>query len=610
MPRPNKDALEQAKIDTKEILTTTHPMGDVSQVLTIESEIRRTCREIFKKKITLKDLHKPYAPSIRANYTNSRSEFGTLGTLFESGVMGSDVLSEESSIRQLYDSVIDYNNAEEMEEDELRYMKISPGFRKVVEERYSKIYEHVRVCALSEDADVELVALPESLKVRVISKGPALTYFVLKPVQKFLLKQMKKHRCFKLVGETVTDTFLESVFKGTLGQFHSLDYKSATDLLNPRMSAVAVEEICDAVGMPDDLRILFHKALTGHLVEGTPQVWGQLMGSIVSFIILCVINMAVIRYCYERSVDLLSGTFDHLNFFGVDEIPAVVNGDDGLVRASPVFNDLWQESALVAGLVPSIGKVYSHDTYANINSTSYTIVGDKFHLVKYVNMGLLMGLTRSGGKEGVVTRKGETNNDTNPFHKSLGARHHDLMKFCPFELRLAAHEAFLRHNLDSLKQAHVPWYIPEQLGGVGLMPLIDYSGDDFDSLTRSYSVTSTGHICGPNRLEVFASYGLIDRINKQFSVGKVPSLQPVQTRSIWQPSVSRLDAHGRRTKISESDASFLDLSTFYLAPSAVMNTIGSENRNERIHTNQRVWESLSRLHSDFSLSGDQLFLDF
>jgi len=98
-------------------------------------------------------------------------------------------------------------------------MKIRTDFRKVVEQRYSKIYEHVRTCALGEVADVELVALAEALKVRVISKGPALTYFVLKPVQKFLLRQMKKFRCFKLVGETVTTTFLESVFKGTSGLF-------------------------------------------------------------------------------------------------------------------------------------------------------------------------------------------------------------------------------------------------------------------------------------------------------------------------------------------------------------------------------------------------------
>jgi len=601
MPRPDDVALEQAKRDTKEILTTTHEMGDQNNSWTIKEEIRRTCREVFKKKITLDDLHRPYAPSIRANYTNSRSGFGTLGSLFDFGFLDDDVKGEESSIRQLYDSVLDYNDNEEMEEDELRYTKIRKDFRDRVQQRYTKIYESVRTFALGESADVELVALPESLKVRVISKGPAMTYFVLKPVQKFLLRQLQKHRCFKLTGGPVTETFLESVFKGTDGLFHSLDYKSATDLLNPIMSSVAVDEICDSVGMPDDLRILFHKALTGHLVEGTPQVWGQLMGSIVSFIVLCIVNMSVIRHAYERSMGLRS--------LSIDKIPAIVNGDDGLVRAPESFSKIWEESALVAGLVPSLGKVYTHWIYANINSTSFYHWNGNFALIPYVNMGLLMGLTRSGGKTGVVTGRGKTNDDDNPFKKSLGARHHELMKLCPVDLRLQVHESFIRHNMKSLREAHVPWYVPERLGGVGLKPLIIYGGDDFDDISRKYAITSTGHVCGPNRVEVAIGLSLHDKVHKQFSVGKVPALQPVRTRAIWQPSVQRLNSHGRRTQISESDASFLDLSTFYLVPSAVMERIGEENRNERIHTNQRVWASLLKLHGDFSLSGDDVFLD-
>jgi len=600
MPRPSKFDLEQAKMDTKKVLTTTHFMGDQSHSWYIKEEIRRTCREVFKQKIRIEDLHHPYAPSVRANYTNARKEFGTLGTLFEDGFLDGGV-EDESSIRQLYDHVVGYNDNEEMEEEESRYTSLRPEFRKAVQQRYSKIYESVRAHALKEVADVELVALPEALKVRVISKGPALTYFALKPVQKFLLRQMKKHRCFKLVGETVTISFLNDVFKGTSGLFHSLDYKSATDFLNPEMSQCAVDEICDSVGMPDDLRILFHKALTGHLVEGVPQVWGQLMGSIVSFIVLCIVNMSVIRHAYERSIEARS--------LSIDSIPAVVNGDDGLVQAPECFSKLWEDSALVAGLVPSIGKVYTHHKYANINSTSFRVFDGKFELVKYVNMGLLMGLTRSGGKTGVVGFGYDSPSSyDSPFESTVGARHHALMDSCPFDLRLKVHEAFLKHNSKNLKQAHIPWYIPEELGGVGLKPLIGYTGDDIDDLKPHYLVTSSNHICGPSRLDVFCAYGLIDRRDKKLSVGKVPALQPIQTRSIWQPSLTRLNSREKRVEISAKDAGFLDVSTFYLVPSAVMKKIDSNPRNARLHTNQRVWAYLYRLHSDFSSSGDQLFL--
>jgi hypothetical protein len=388
--------------------------------------------------------------------------------------------------------------------------------------------------------------------------------------------------------------------------FHSLDYRSATDLLNPLMSKVAVDEICDSVGIPDDLKVLFHKALTGHLVEGDPQVWGQLMGSIVSFIILCIVNMAVIRHAYEQS------TGGHS--LALNEVPAVVNGDDGLVRADDYFSHLWESYALVAGLVPSIGKVYSHNIYANINSTSFLVKDNEFSHVKYVNMGLLMGLTRSGGKKSSVHDvfgAGKSSSYENNFEAiSLGARHHALIESCPFNLRLRVHESFLRHNEEILKNSHLPWYVPESLGGVGLKPIIAYVSDngDFDNIVKSYMVTSTGHVCGPDRRDVAVANALRDRVHKQMSVGKVPSLQPVQTRSIWQPSVSRLDVRGRRTQISERDAAFLDLSTMYLFPSAVMKVSDESNRSERLHTNQRVWASLLKLHEDFSLLGDQLFL--
>jgi len=600
MPRPDKGDLEQSRQATKEVLTTIHTRGEFDKSWIMKQEIRRTCREVFVKQITSQDLHHMYAPSVRANYTNSRSEFGTFGTLLDEEIISDIVPDEGSLIKLLQGQVLEYNNDDEMEEEGVRYVKIRGSFRKEMEQRYEKIYEDVRKRALSEDADVELVPLAEALKVRVISKGPPLTYFSLKPVQKFLLRQMRRFRMFRLVGETVTTNFLESTFKGFEGLFHSLDYQSATDLLDPEMSQTAVDEICDCVGMPDDLRILFHKALTGHLVEGIPQVWGQLMGSIVSFIILCVVNGAVIRHAYEHSTGLRCQS--------LDSVPAVVNGDDGLVRAPAIFSNIWEESALVAGLVPSLGKVYTHDIYANINSTSFVVLDNKFTLVNYVNMGLVTGLSRSGGKASFVNDQSERGYEDGPFYQSLGAKHHELMKTCPYNLRLKVHALFLRHHEKALEIAYVPWYIPESLGGVGLMPLVKYFGEDIDQTSRSYLYLGD-HRCGPSDKEIFIAYGLHDRIHKEFSVRKVPALQPIRTRTIWQKALHHFGGEGLRVKISEQDAAFIDSSMFYIAPSLVMDFCDNTSINARIHTNQRVWASLFELHNDYTHKGVQLFLD-
>lgn len=462
MPRPEKDALEQALVSTKNVLTTTKPTpsSPFSSKAVIAEEVRRTSLEVFSSRIREEDLYHPYAPSVKANYVDSRSKFGTLGTLMDDAFVMDRL--HPSGAAKLYREALDIGETvEEISDESVTHVKVRPEFRARVEGVYREVYANVRRRAQEEEANVKLVALPEALKVRVISKGPPLTYFTLKPVQKFLLRQMRKLRCFRLVGETVTPEFLSEVFSPASGVFHSLDYQSATDLLDPEMSRVAVDGICDAVGMPEDIRQLFHKALTGHLVEDVPQVWGQLMGSIVSFIVLCIVNMAVIRHAFE---------IEHLCKISVVEIPAVVNGDDGLVRSSDRFVGIWESLARVAGLVPSLGKVYSHPVYCNINSTSYEFRTGKFKLIPYVNMGLVMGLGRSGVEK--VDVSVATQDYDNPFVKSLGARHHALIESCPVHLRMAVHELFLQHNAETLKHTRVPWYVPESLGGVGLKPLI------------------------------------------------------------------------------------------------------------------------------------------
>jgi hypothetical protein len=601
MPRPGDDALEQAIVTTKQVLTTVKstPLSPFSSKAVIAEEVRRTCREVFTRRISPSDLYHPYTPSVKANYVDSRSKFGTLGTLMDESILMNRV--HPSAAAKLYrDAVVMDQNDDEISDERFVHVKVRPGFREQVEVAYREVYDNVRGRASSEEANVKLVALPEALKVRVISKGPPLTYFTLKPVQKFLLRQMRELRAFKLVGETVTPEFLQEVLGKSSGAFHSLDYQSATDLLDPDISGVAVDEICDTVGMPPDIRELFHKALTGHLVEDTPQVWGQLMGSIVSFIVLCVVNLSVIRHAFEIS---------ELTRVSVVEIPAVVNGDDGLVRASRKFSGVWESVARVVGLIPSVGKVYTDDVYANINSTSYDYRLGKFVLIPYPNMGLIMGLGRSGVAKASIT---DTVHDyNNPFVKSLGARHHALIESCPEALRLKVHELFLRHNADTLKTTRVPWYIPEELGGVGLKPLIDYSygsTGDLDDIVRRYAVTSTGHICGPSRLDVGIAWSFMD-YRGSFGVRKVPSSQPIQARPVWQHPIRDILPRGVSMVMSESDQSFMDLSAYYMTPSLVATELGDSTRFEVIRRNERAWESKLGLMSDYSSSGGELFLD-
>jgi len=626
LPRPDEQMLAAALIATKKVLTTPRPVpvssimvsdheswDDIQRPLSLADmakEVERTCMEVFGgHKLTEEQLHKEYAPSVKATYTASRSKLGTFGDLVQAGLITDLPKAAESYLatgpnhrltqdpfKRIYaDAFVGVRGEEErMEEEDVVQKTISQEFRKTVHDRYVALYETVRQRASVEVADVKLVALPEALKIRVISKGPALTYFTLKPVQKFLHRIMRKQRMFALIGETVSAKFLEQVLLPFTGQFHSLDYSSATDFLNPYLSEVAVDAICRVVDAPEDIRLLFKKALTGHTVEGDPQVWGQLMGSVVSFIILCLVNAAVIR----KSLEFLHGQVLSLN-----EIPAVVNGDDGAVRAPAGFLPIWKDVASLCGLEPSVGKVYSHDTYLNINSTSFTLKGDHLVLVPYVNLGLIMGMTRSGGVNKGVEKVAD---EVDPRLGSIGARHHQLMESCPEDLRLSVHKLFVREHFELLKSVRLPWFVPEELGGVGLMPFKVWTfGDNVEDASWSY-LEVDGVRYGPSDQDCDIMEILRSRTFRSVSTRKLPTAQPIQVRSVWY---SRKGFDVPRTRegdsvdlqISDSDIGFLDVSAYYLSPSLVATQLVSKS-HEILRANERAWSYLSqKTSSGYSL---------
>jgi len=401
---------------------------------------------------------------------------------------------------------------------------------------------------------------------------------------------MRKQRVFTLIGEPVTAEFLESVFTGVDGKFLSVDYMSATDLLNPRLSLAAVDEICKITGIPDDLSVMFRDALCGHTIEGSPQKWGQLMGSIVSFPILCLVNAAICRRAYELGEQLPWGV-------SLQDCPLLVNGDDGLLRCGLRTKEYWADLAALGGLTPSVGKVYFHETYLNINSTSYSMDESGCVHHPYVNMGLVKGMTRSEGK---MQANNVTENQDS--FGTIGSRHHELMKGCPDSIRLSVHKMFIRENYELLKSIKVPWYVPESMGGVGLMPFTVTSGEDIDDFKISY-LEIDGVRYGPSDLDLKCCR-IISNKYANVSVRKLPTSQPVQARQVWYtkkgfdiPSLHVVGAVNSTLSAcadSQSDVfSFMDLSTFYFCPSLVMSV--QQQKLNALRQNERAWESLTKV---------------
>jgi hypothetical protein len=125
-----------------------------------------------------------------------------------------------------------------------------------------------------------------------------------------------------------------------------------------------------------------HKILKG------VQTNGQLMGSILSFPILCLANLGV--YLAVTSVP----HWQH-GWSDQDRLSHVlVNGDDMVYAADESLWPMHVSYAASVGLEMSVGKAYVHDTYVNINSTSihYSLKRDCTPWqIDYLNAGLYYG---------------------------------------------------------------------------------------------------------------------------------------------------------------------------------------------------------------------------
>jgi len=174
----------------------------------------------------------------------------------------------------------------------------------------------------------------------------------------------------------------------------------------------------------------------------------------------------------------------------------------------------WERVAAMAGLKPSIGKVYWSDKFVNINSTNFRYEPEPedwktrqlsvaqendllksweehidevelpdgrskyfwnpYVLTRYVNLGLMMGLGRSS----VLT-----STDAVADYGSLSSRQKELYNLCPdlkqanrpdgsegISIRRWVMREFMKRNKALIKDcAGLPFNIPKELGGLGLM---------------------------------------------------------------------------------------------------------------------------------------------
>jgi len=176
--------------------------------------------------------------------------------------------------------------------------------------------------------------------------------------------------------------------------FVSGDYESATDNLNGNVQKEVLRLVLQQCRhVPPGILRLAMKSLDQELTVDEPTCHrefhmqtGQLMGSLLSFPLLCLINFIVFKYYVRR------------------EVPLRVNGDDIVARCTPDELNKWKQGVERFGLTLSEGKTMVDRTYFTLNSTLFSASESKVKLVPFIRSVALFPM--KSGDEGVSSLRG------------------------------------------------------------------------------------------------------------------------------------------------------------------------------------------------------------
>lgn len=112
------------------------------------------------------------------------------------------------------------------------------------------------------------------------------------------------------------------------------------------------------------------------------------------------------------------------------------------------------------GLEKSIGKVYTSDSYLNMNSMGYRLREGRWCEIPFINMGLVEGCPRSSSRVAECNKKNAI---------GLGACYRDLLSKTPSHLCDRVSHYFVYRHFDTLKKFEAPWFLPNYLCGAGLI---------------------------------------------------------------------------------------------------------------------------------------------
>lgn len=289
---------------------------------------------------------------------------------------------------------------------------------------------------------VQAIAIKEPLKVRMITKAEADTK-VLKPLQIALFEYLKTQPQFVLTHgmswgdyESFDDKLrwmerLEAQIRAIRSRsspgdlWLSGDYKAATDNFPMSVTEALLEGILESIDH-EPTKAWARYETSSHVIryptgDVGQQTSGQLMGSLLSFPLLCFLN----DYVVSRS--------------GFKKGKYLINGDDVVALGGDREISTWRKLSPTVGLDLSIGKNFIDPEFCCINSQLFWN-GDIQHT----------------GKVSLQTRYGKT----------LSRCYSEMQYY--YGIRDDLEREFIRRNLSVLRQSPRSLGVPTTHGGLGL----------------------------------------------------------------------------------------------------------------------------------------------
>lgn len=231
-----------------------------------------------------------------------------------------------------------------------------------------------------EQYDAKVCHIADKGKIRSITAISAHANNIIKKYQRYFYQPIWDNKIFSYTQcdpQRESSHFEDMLKCPTLTDFYywiSGDYEKCTDMFSIEWSKYVVKCVCKTVFGNEWWRY-YEIADTFNL--NLPFFYGQPQGHGLSFAILCIINLAIISFCFD--------TCDQHEYYyrkkgdtkvPLYNLPVKINGDDIVFASTDEIYQNWCDFCVALGLKVNQVKSYRSTTHFTLNSRAFTFVDD------------------------------------------------------------------------------------------------------------------------------------------------------------------------------------------------------------------------------------------